>query len=53
MRRVRRKATTHQQATSTERRRGIPLEDGLVTMVMIQALIPLGLRVVEAVSMIA
>ena len=48
MRSVRQKATTHQQATNTAAALGPPLDDGTVTLAMMQALIPLGLRAVEA-----
>jgi transposase-like protein len=48
MRRVRGKAPTHQQATDTAAALRVPLDDGTVTLAMLQALIPLGLRAVEA-----
>ena len=45
MRRVRKESTTHQPSTTSQL--PIPLDDGSVTLAMIQALIPLGLRAVE------
>ena len=48
MRRVRAKATAHQPASAAPAQLTVPLDDGTVTLAMIQALIPLGLRAVEA-----
>lgn len=45
MRTVRKASTTHQPSTTSQL--PIPLDDGSVTLAMIQALIPLGLRAVE------
>ena len=47
MRRVRAKALLRQSAPGTDAPRPVPLDDGSVTLAMIQALIPLGLRAVE------
>ena len=47
MRRVRKESTTHQQAAVATSPLTMPLDDGTVTLAMIQALIPLGLRAVE------
>ena len=47
MRRVRKQATTHQPASEVAPPLPIPLAEGAVTLAMIQALIPLGLRAVE------
>ncbi len=47
MRRVRAKATPHQSARAPNPQLTVPLDDGTVTLAMIQALIPLGLRAVE------
>jgi len=47
MRSVRAKATTHQQGHDAAPQLTVPLDDGTVTLAMIQALIPLGLRAVE------
>ena len=47
MRRVRRKSRTHQHTPAPAPPLGLPLDDGTVTLAMIQALIPLGLRAVE------
>uniref|UniRef100_UPI003567C706 hypothetical protein n=1 Tax=Gemmatimonas sp. TaxID=1962908 RepID=UPI003567C706 len=45
MRSVRKASTTHQPSAASQL--PIPLDDGTVTLAMIQALIPLGLRAVE------
>jgi putative transposase len=47
MGRVRKDVAKHQQETCVETPQGVPLDDGSVTLAMIQALIPLGLRAVE------
>lgn len=47
MRRVRKAEPKHQQTTGAEAQATLPLDDGTVTLAMIQALIPLGLRAVE------
>ena len=51
MPRVRQKSRKDQQAAAVETQRAIPLDDGTVTtpvtVAMIQALIPLGLKAVE------
>ena len=47
MRRVRKQSTTHQQASEVAPPMTIPLAEGAVTLAMIQALIPFGLRAVE------
>ena len=47
MRRVRTKVTSHQSAPATNPQLTVPLDDGTVTLAMIHALIPLGLRAVE------
>ena len=47
MRRVRKESTAHQQAAVATPPLPMPLDDGTVTLAMIQALIPLGLRAVE------
>jgi len=47
MRRVREQSTTHQPASEPTSQLTVPLDDGTVTLAMIQALIPLGLRAVE------
>jgi transposase-like protein len=47
MRRVRSKTLTRQLAPGTDAQLTAPLDDGTVTLAMIQALIPLGLRAVE------
>lgn len=47
MRRVRSKSPTRQSASRMETPSPVPLDDGSVTLAMIQALIPLGLRAVE------
>lgn len=47
MRRVRKGSTTHQPPSAAAAQLTIPLDDGTVTLAMIQALIPLGLRAVE------
>jgi putative transposase len=47
MRRVRSKSPTRQSAPPMETPSPVPIDDGSVTLAMIQALIPLGLRAVE------
>ena len=47
MQRVRKQATAHQPARAQKVQIPIPLGEGTVTLAMIQALIPLGLRAVE------
>lgn len=47
MRRVPKQSTAHQQAKRDAPRMALPVEEGAVTLAMIQALIPLGLRAVE------
>jgi transposase-like protein len=47
MRRVRTKAAEHQSLSAPETQLTAPLDDGTVTLSMIQALIPLGLKAVE------
>lgn len=48
MRRVRKGAATHQSSDETTAQLPIPLDDGTVPLAIIQALIPLGLRAVDA-----
>ena len=47
MRRVRKASTAHQPASAVAPPVTIPFDEGALTLAMIQALIPLGLRAVE------
>ena len=47
MRRVQKQSTAHQQASNVAPPLALPVAEGTVTLAMIQALIPLGLRAVE------
>ena len=47
MRRVRTEKTAHQSPTATGAQVSLPIDDGTVMLLMIQALIPLGLKAVE------
>ena len=47
MRRVRKSSTAHQPASAVAPPVTIPFDEGAVTLAMMQALIPLGLRAVD------